>query len=314
MDRDEQIRLRLVRDRRARLQRDEGVVAARVDHVGAEPLLQQLARAAAPHPAPHLSLRCRPAPACPESCPPWPASITMRLILSPSARTIELGTCWRGGYGLRRGNPRRARFRRRNIVGRARSNSRLSRCGSKGRAGPVDREAGAGSCHRRHHRRRGGMPRGPHLFGLAAQVATSVSARVRLSPSRRRQPGDAPLQRAVRAVRSRSRGEEGRCGNRRGLASGAARRSVAAVEWTSRAAAMHVDDQPRRIRQEERGVVAHTVHIQNDPGDVRRDCAARIWVRNPSSVTSTARPESSGDSRAPYRSKKIRSGSETRAA
>ena len=44
MDRDEQVGLLLVRDRRPRLQRNEGVVLARVDHFGAQPRFQQLAQ------------------------------------------------------------------------------------------------------------------------------------------------------------------------------------------------------------------------------------------------------------------------------
>src|SRR6266576_905496 len=87
MDGHEQIRLLLIGDCSPRLERDESVIAAGVNHGGAEASLQQLARRP---PYSTSSFSSRPCgPMVPVSCPPCPGSITILPIFNPRARINE---------------------------------------------------------------------------------------------------------------------------------------------------------------------------------------------------------------------------------
>ena len=84
------VRLRFVGDCGAVLERNERIVLPRVDHFSAGKLfLDQVSRAAERRPGRDPSPSDRADRWCLCRCPPCPGSITMRLILSPSARVSE---------------------------------------------------------------------------------------------------------------------------------------------------------------------------------------------------------------------------------
>ncbi len=99
MDADKQVRLRLIRNRRPRLKRNKRVVCARVHNLRAEPVMQQLAQPQCRTSRTTSFSSMPPAPSVPESCPPCPASITIRPIFSPSARMSVASPSEVGGGG-----------------------------------------------------------------------------------------------------------------------------------------------------------------------------------------------------------------------
>ncbi len=172
-----------------------------------------------------------------------------------------------------RGHAARPCFRRRNIVigrSRPRSSRRAARRAVRSRR----------RCSRngRHNRRRRRMARSAHLVRLAAQLRHIAQSRpaVRFPRRSRRRcrcrAGSRSRQRSLRNRRSRMRWN-------------ARRRSVRRKAPRRIRIAVHIDDQPRRILQEERRIVADAAYVQHHPRGVRRglrgaDPAQKCVARN----------------------------------